>query len=243
MFLLNARMSERSARGYARFPGLTRDTLRALSGIAAQSPADAERLLALGARNVTVTGNLKYDVTPDETALARGRRFREWFGAARQVILAASTREGEEPLVLDAFSRMNVPGALLVIVPRHPQRFDDVEALVRARGLTCARRSAERPVPPDVPVMLGDSMGELFSYYAASDVAFIGGSLLPLGGQNLIEACAVGTPVLVGPHTFNFTEATELACGAGAAQRIAGPEELAAALERLLREEDAATKR
>lgn len=236
VFLVNARMSERSARGYARFAALTRETLRSLTGIAAQTPADAERLTLLGAREVSVTGNLKYDVTPDDVALERGRQFRQWFGESRPVFLAASTREGEEALVLDAFAHVEVPGALLVIVPRHPQRFDDVAALIQARGLACFRRSAGQAVPARTGVVLGDSMGELFSYYAAADVAFVGGSLLPLGGQNLIEACAVGTPVLVGPHTFNFTEATELACDAGAALRVEDAEALGRAANRLLRD-------
>lgn len=239
VYLVNARMSDRSARGYARFESLTRDTLAALSGVAAQTQADADRLLALGARDVVVTGNLKYDVSPDHATHVRGMVFRERFGASRPVVLAASTREGEEALVLDAFARLSAPGVLLVIVPRHPQRFDDVEAMVRARGLECLRRSAGIPVPQDVSVVLGDSMGELFSYYAAADVAFVGGSLLPLGGQNLIEACAVGTPVLVGPHTFNFTEATEMACEAGAALRVPDAAGLAREWDRLLHAPDA----
>jgi 3-deoxy-D-manno-octulosonic-acid transferase len=162
------------------------------------------------------------------------------------VWVAASTREGEEELVLQAFAALAVEDALLVLVPRHPQRFDEVAALVERNGLRCQRRSAWAPVgtaaaaqgaqpalPRDVTVLLGDSMGELGAYYAASDVAFIGGSLLPLGGQNLIEACAVGVPVLIGPHVFNFTQATADAVAAGAAIQVQDPADLARVLREL----------
>jgi 3-deoxy-D-manno-octulosonic-acid transferase len=176
---------------------------------------------------VEVTGNLKFDLTPPPAQRELGARLRAAFGAQRPVWLAASTREGEEERVLDAHAALDVPGALLVLVPRHPQRFDDVARLLERRGVAFRRRSQDAPVPADVAVVLGDSMGELFAYYACADVAFVGGSLLPLGGQNLIEACAVGTPVLVGPHTFNFEEAARLAIEAGAALRVADPAELA----------------
>ncbi|HYD93938.1 MAG TPA: glycosyltransferase, partial [Noviherbaspirillum sp.] len=140
---------------------------------------------------------------------------------ARPVLLCASTREGEEALILDALAPAGLEDCLLVIVPRHPQRFDEVAAMIEARGLKMQRRSAlGAPLAHDVRVLLGDSMGEMFAYYAACDLAFIGGSLLPLGGQNLIEACAVGKPVLVGPHTFNFSVVTEDAIAAGAALRV-----------------------
>lgn len=149
------------------------------------------------------------------------------------MVLAASTREGEEELVLDAVSELP-EHVLTVIVPRHPQRFDTVARLLQARGLKFQRRSEARPVAADTRVVLGDSMGELFAYYAACDVAFVGGSLLPLGGQNLLEACAVGKPVVIGPHTFNFTEATRLAVDAGAAIQVADTHELGATLATLL---------
>lgn len=234
LFLVNARLSERSARGYGRLAHLTGEALRSLRGVAAQTQADAARLTALGATDVAVTGNLKFDIAPSGELEARGRELRERFGARRPILLAASTREGEEPLVLDAFERIGVPGALLVIVPRHPQRFDEVAQLLDVRGLIWQRRSAGAAVPADVRVVLGDSMGEMFAYYGACDIAFIGGSLLPLGGQNLIEACAVGRPVLIGPHTFNFSEATDRAVEAGAAVRVADAAQLAAEAELLL---------
>ena len=222
LFLVNGRLSERSARGYERVGSLVRPLLHSLAGVAAQTQADAGRLEALGARGVTVTGNLKFDIGAPPGARELASRMRAMFGASRPVVLAASTRDGEETAILDALARSPLPGsALLVIVPRHPQRFDDVAAMLAARGIAHVRRSQDRPVSADARVVLGDSMGEMAGYYGAADVAFVGGSLVPLGGQNLIEAIAMGTPVLVGPHTFNFADAAEGAVGAGAALRVA----------------------
>ncbi|MBK9162199.1 MAG: lipid IV(A) 3-deoxy-D-manno-octulosonic acid transferase [Nitrosomonadales bacterium] len=239
LLLLNARMSEKSARGYARFARLSRSALGALAAVGAQTEDDAHRLAGLGAHDITVTGNLKFDIEPPPAMLERGRQLREQFGMARKVFLAASTREGEEALLLDALKDVHIPGLLLVIVPRHPQRFDTVADLFAQRSITFRRRSDNRPVPADTQVVLGDSMGEMFAYYAAADVAFIGGSLLPYGAQNLIEACAAGTPVLVGPHTFNFAEATRLAVAAGAAIQVPDGETLVAEARRLLNDPDA----
>jgi 3-deoxy-D-manno-octulosonic-acid transferase len=170
---------------------------------------------------VQITGSIKFDVTPPHQAIERGAALRRQLGA-RPVLLCASTREGEEALILDAWLRRPVRDALLLLVPRHPQRFDEIAQAIAARGLRMARRSqlGEAPLPASVQVMLGDSMGELFAYYAACDLAFIGGSLQPLGGQNLIEACAIGKPVLIGPHTFNFATISEEAIAAGAALRV-----------------------
>jgi len=235
VFLVNARMSERSADGYARFSSLTRPMLRRLRGVAAQSPADAARLAALGAPAPIVTGNLKYDVSIPDNALTLGSEFRLRFGASRPVWMAASTRDGEEALILDAIARSPMPvGSLLVIVPRHPNRFAAVAGLLQSRGVPFVRRSENAFVPADVGVVLGDSMGEMSAYYAATDVAFVGGSLLPLGGQNLIEPIALGIPVLIGPHTFNFAEATAGAVAAGAARRVADADELVHAVRDLL---------
>ncbi|UTV55634.1 lipid IV(A) 3-deoxy-D-manno-octulosonic acid transferase [Burkholderia arboris] len=246
LVLTNARMSARSFRRAAKFGAATRDVFGGFSRVLAQSPADAERLTSLGARNVTVLGNLKFDMTTPPELAARGHAWRDAIGT-RPVWVAASTRENEEALVLQAFAEMRTPGALLVLVPRHPQRFAEVEALVARGGLKSVRRSvwaadaaalaagqpAAEPLPDDVTVLLGDSMGELGAYYAAADIAFIGGSLLPLGGQNLIEACAVGVPVLIGPHVFNFTQATADAVAAGAAMQVADPLDLAHVLDAL----------
>ncbi|PKO81584.1 MAG: 3-deoxy-D-manno-octulosonic acid transferase [Betaproteobacteria bacterium HGW-Betaproteobacteria-13] len=219
VLLANARLSPRSASRYARFPSLTGLTLGALSAIGAQTAADAARLSGLGARRVSITGNIKFDMTPPEEAPALAHIFRTRCGT-RPILLAASTRDGEETLLLNAFARLAPPELLLVIVPRHPQRFDEVGALVQSRGLKLQRRSDNAPVDRDTRVWLGDSMGEMFAYYTVADVALIGGSWLPLGGQNLIEACAVGTPVLVGPHTFNFEQVAQQAIEHGGAARL-----------------------
>ena len=222
LFLVNARLSARSAAGYARVPSLTRPMLAALTGVAAQAEADALRLAALGARTPAVTGNLKFDLEVSAGALALGREFKVLFGVQRPVFVAASTRDGEEELIADALRARPLPGgALTVIVPRHPQRFAVVAELLRSRGVPFVRRSDNAPVPSDVGVLLGDSMGELGAYYAAAEAAFVGGSLLPLGGQNLIESIAAGCPTIVGPHTFNFAEATRTAIAAGAASEVA----------------------
>lgn len=234
LLLVNARLSEKSRAKFARVPGLTRKALKSLARIAAQTEADATRLRDLGAPKVEVMGNLKFDIAPPEKMIKRGKALRIDFGTERPVFLAASTREGEEVLLLDVLPQFTTPGLLFVIVPRHPQRFNEVAQLLEARGLRYQRRSENRPIAPQTQVVLGDSMGELFAHYSACDLAYIGGSLLPLGGQNLIEAAAVGTPVLIGPHTFNFTEASELAIQAGAALRVQDAGELASVASRLL---------
>ena len=230
--LVNARLSERSARRYARLAALTASTLRQLTAIGAQASADADRLRALGAVQVEVTGNLKFDRAPTTADMQHGEALRALF-PSRSVFLAASTRDGEEALVLQAVR--GAPDILLtVIVPRHPQRFDDVARLLEREGVAYQRRSTGEAVAASTRVLLGDSMGELFAYYAACDVAFIGGSLLPLGGQNLLEACAVGKPVLIGPHTFNFQQASAVAIEVGAALRVHEVEDLRRALMQLL---------
>lgn len=229
LYLVNARLSEKSFTRYQRVGSLIRDTLQALRAIAAQTEEDAGRFRALGAREVSVAGNLKFDVEAPAPQFALGAQLRARFGVdngARSVLLAASTRDGEEALLLD-HKLHELPDTLLLIVPRHPQRFDEVAALLEQRGIACVRRSANAPVPRETRVVLGDSMGEMAAYYAACDVAFIGGSLQPFGGQNLIEACALGKPVLIGPHTYNFAQATEQAIAAGAALRVMDGSDLA----------------
>lgn len=220
LLLLNARLSDKSFRRYARFPKLTQPGLNELGAIAAQTEADAQRLRALGGEKVTVMGNLKFDIEPPAAMLELGKQLRVAFGIERKIFLAASTREGEEALLLAALKNIGVPHLLTVIVPRHPQRFAEVAALIGRSGLKYQRRSSNAAIRADTQVLLGDSMGEMFAYYAACDLAFIGGSLLPFGGQNLIEACAVGKPVLVGPHTYNFAQASQLATACGAARRV-----------------------
>jgi 3-deoxy-D-manno-octulosonic-acid transferase len=239
LLLLNARMSEKSARGYTRFARLTHNALGKLTAIAAQTPEDATRLTDLGAQNVSIMGNLKFDIEPPSAQLELGKQLRNQFGTGRKVFLAASTREGEEALLLDALKNTPVPELLLVIAPRHPQRFAEIANLLEQHGIPFQRRSENRTVSAGIQVVLGDTMGELFAYYAAADVAFVGGSLLPYGGQNLIEACAVGTPVLVGPHTHNFAEATRLAIAAGAAERGVDATAIIAKLQQLLADPEA----
>jgi len=224
--LVNARLSERSARRYASFPALTREALQGLAGIAAQSMDDAKRLEALGAGDVVVTGNIKFDIAAPAVQLALGSAFRAAYGT-RRTWLAASTREGEEALILEAW-RQALPanGALLVIVPRHPQRFDEVARLAAERGFVVQRRSEDSPVAAATQVLVGDSMGEMFAFHAAADVSFIGGSLLDFGSQNLIEAAACGTPILIGPSTRNFAEAAREAVACGAARTIVDADDL-----------------
>lgn len=238
VFLANARLSERSASRYARFPGLTRWALSSLAGIAAQSDADAQRFAALGAPAPTVTGNIKFDLDVPAAQVELGRRFRERFGHGRRVCVVGSTRDGEEALLLDALAALAPPAdVLFVIVPRHPHRFDEVVAAAQARGLAVARRSDDSPAAPDVRVVVGDSMGEMLAYYAAADVVVMGGSLLDFGSQNLIEACAVGKPVVVGPSTYNFEEASKSAIAAGGALRVRDATDAVKAAVTLLRDD------
>ncbi len=219
LHLINARLSERSQRGYNRVGSLACDAMRSFSVIAAQTEADAARLRALGAKSVFVTGNLKFDVDPPASQLVQGEELKRTIGA-RPVLLAASTREGEEELLLEAVRRMGLNGALLVIVPRHPQRFATVAAMVSASGLRLQLRSAGGVIDPTTEVLLGDTMGEMFMYYAACDVVLMGGSFLSYGAHSLIEPCTVGRPVIIGPSTYNFAEATAAAVAAGAALRV-----------------------
>ena len=238
LFLVNARLSEKSARAYAPFRALVRPALRDLAGIAAQTPSDARRLSELGAQRVEICGNVKFDVTSPEDTSARARTLREMFGA-RFVLLAASTREGEEALLLEALAHLAIPGLLLVLVPRHPQRFDEVARLLEAFDPAYVRRSSNRLAPAETRVFLGDSMGEMAAYYAAADLAYVGGSLLPLGGQNLIEAAAAGCPALIGPHTWNFAEAADQAVAVGAARRVEDAEAFTQAVLQLSRDPEA----
>nr|SPS06970.1 Three-deoxy-D-manno-octulosonic-acid transferase domain protein [Candidatus Nitrotoga fabula] len=234
LLLLNARLSEKSAARYARYPNLTRSGLCELSCISAQSEADASRFSALGANNVSVMGNLKFDVHPSSAMQQCGADLRTLFGEKRKIFLAASTREGEEALLLSMLQQVRIPDLLVVIVPRHPQRFDAVADMCAQQGVRFQRKSQGGPILPDTHVVLGDSMGELTAYYTACDLAFIGGSLLPFGGQNLIEACVLGKPVIIGPYTYNFEQASQLAVESGAAVRIQNVAELAQNLQNLL---------
>ncbi|WP_409027857.1 lipid IV(A) 3-deoxy-D-manno-octulosonic acid transferase [Janthinobacterium sp. SUN098] len=237
--LANARLSQRSLGKAQRLGKLIADAARGITLVAAQTQDDADRVRQLGVQDVVVTGSIKFDVVVPEAALATGAALRAAIGA-RPVLLCASTREGEEQLILDAYIRASLPAhALLLIVPRHPQRFDEVEKLIAAHGLAVQRRSGlaqDDVVAAGTQVLLGDTMGEMFAYYAACDCAFVGGSLLPLGGQNLIEPAALGKPVLIGPHTFNFALVTEQAIAAGGAALVADADALMAQAAALLQD-------
>jgi 3-deoxy-D-manno-octulosonic-acid transferase len=214
VMLANARMSEKSAHAYQRWRGLTGPAIAALAVVCAQSAEDAARLRALGARRIEVTGNVKFDSTPDAAKRAEGRAWRA--RVARPVLLLASTRDGEEKMLLGAMPAWDRK-LLILVVPRHPRRFEEVSVDIAKDGFPVSRRSRGSMPAPTEQVHLGDTMGEMDFYYAAADVAVIGGSFMPLGGQNLIEALSAGAPVVLGPSMFNFAEATRLALAAGAA--------------------------
>jgi 3-deoxy-D-manno-octulosonic-acid transferase len=227
MVLANARLSEKSQARGARIDALVRPVAGTLAVVLAQTEADAMRLRSFGARRVRVCGNLKFDVSPDPLLLASGLRWRRML--ERAVVLAAVTREGEELPLLQCWATLPAPRPLLLLVPRHPQRFDTVADMAAGLGFKVQRRSTWTTLPPaaalQADVWLGDSMGEMPLYYAASDVALLGGSFAPLGGQNLIEAAACGCPLVMGPHTYNFSEAAALSLAAGAALRVADVEQ------------------
>lgn len=232
MVLANARLSDKSLRQGQRFAALMRPAARSLTIALAQTADDARRLSAMGAPKVQVCGNVKFDMTPAEALLVQGDAWRQ--AAGRPLVLAASTREGEEPGLLQAWQALRSSAAWpvdaaksprLFIVPRHPQRFDEVAALIAAQGFTISRRSQWPQGMPDstalhADVWLGDSMGEMPAYYASARVALLGGSFAPLGGQNLIEAAACGCPVVMGASTYNFADAAQLSEAAGAAFRV-----------------------
>lgn len=233
MLLANGRLSERSAARYMRAPTLVHEALSCFTHVIAQTTADAQRFASLGAHRPTVAGNLKFDISPPSGQMDTGHEWRQVI-EQRRVLLLASTREGEEALLLDALLPRLPTDVLIALVPRHPQRFDEVAALISARGLSICRRSTGALPAADTRVWLGDAMGEMFAWYALADLAMIGGSWQPLGGQNLIEACAVGCPVLIGPHTFNFAQVTEDAIAAGAALRASDVTSAASEASRLL---------
>jgi 3-deoxy-D-manno-octulosonic-acid transferase len=262
VFLINARLSERSARRVARFGAAGRSLFQAFAGILAQTELDAGRYRALGVQQCEVVGNLKFDVMLSPTLLERGLAWHAYLEKNnRLMVCAASTREGEEAIILEAWQALlqlhaeestsastSTPQPLLCIVPRHPERFAEVAELIRASGLTVLQRSKvdldaadlHNRIDLKTAVLLGDSMGEMPLYYSASDLVVMGGSLMPLGGQNLIEACAAGCPVLLGEHTFNFQQASQDAIDCGAAIRVQGNgslvSDLAAAMYRILQD-------
>lgn len=234
LVVANARLSARSAAGYRRLAALTRATLRRVTLVAAQTEEDAARFLALGAPadRVRVTGNLKFDLALPADLMERGAALRRAWGAPRPVWIAASTHEGEEEQILAAHAqaRAQLPRLLLVLVPRHPERFDRVAALCAAHGYGVVRRSEQRPCDARTDVFLGDSMGELLLFYALADLAFVGGSLVPAGGHNPLEPAALARPVLHGPHMFNFAEIARRLREAGGSREVADAGALARAI-------------
>lgn len=239
--LANGRLSARSARGYGRFAKLTAPMLAELNLLAVQSQAEAERFIALGARpeTVEVTGSIKFDQQVDADVLARASALREqWQAQQRPVWIAASTREGEDALVIKAHRQLlaTQPDALLILVPRHLERFDSAATQLREAGLAFVRRSSAAAVGPEVQVLLGDSMGELMFLYALADIAFVGGSLVETGGHNPLEPAALGLPVIMGPHRFNFQEITAKLLERNALCEVADAEALGAQVAELLGE-------
>lgn len=230
LWLVNARLNERSLAGIQKTQVLMGPAYRHLAGVLAQTQMDAQRLESVGAAVQGVTGNIKFNAQPDAQQLALGQQLRaHWTAqAGKPVVVLASSREGEEAAWLDAIASSPALHAVQwLVVPRHPQRFDAVEQLIVQRGLSVQRRSAwtdlqaQTPLPtPPANIWLGDSMGEMALYYSLAQVALLGASFAPLGGQNLIESCACGCPVVMGPHTFNFTHAAQDAQSQHAALRV-----------------------
>ena len=236
--LANARLSARSAKGYARFAGLTRPMLEEMSLIAVQTEAEAERFRLLGAHPecVEVTGSIKFDLSIDPQLLIKARALREqWQAQERPVWIAASTHEGEDEIVLSAHRQLlaSYPNGLLILVPRHPERFNSVFQLCQREGFATVRRSSGEPVAAQTQVLLGDTMGELLFLYALADSAFVGGSLVPNGGHNLLEPAALAKPVLSGPHLFNFLEIAAKLREAAALEEVEDAQGLALAVQRL----------
>jgi 3-deoxy-D-manno-octulosonic-acid transferase len=236
--LANARLSERSARGYARFARLTAPMLAKLSLIAVQTEAEAERFRRLGARDecVEVTGSIKFDLTIDPALLGRASKLRQqWAALERPLWIAASTHAGEDEIILAAHRQLlsSHPQALLILVPRHPERFASVYESAVRDGFVAVRRSTGEVVDAGTQVLVGDTMGELLFLYALADIAFVGGSLVPNGGHNLLEPAALGKPVLSGPHLFNFLEISAQLRAAGALREVQDAVQLAQVVSEL----------
>jgi 3-deoxy-D-manno-octulosonic-acid transferase len=239
LVMANARVSARSVKKYRLLVTLFKRTLSHGIVIAAQSRQDADRFLSIGSNPLRthVVGNIKFGFQVPPGVEKQGREYRQAYAPQRPVWIAASTHEGEEEQVLEAQSRLSeqVPEAMLLLVPRHPERFEGVATMVEQAGLRCRRRSLGEAPEPDTQVFLVDTLGELMMFYAASDVAFVGGSLVPIGGHNLLEPAAVRVPVVVGPHNFNAQDITELFQQAGAMKVVNGPGPLADELAALLK--------
>lgn len=233
IYIVNGALSLHSLKGYQRLQQMTDQVLQCITAVFAQSKTDAERFLKLGIdpSRLVVTGNMKFDIPLKEGIEAAGKQYRETFGI-RPVWVAASTHAGEEEPVLSAFKQIlqQYPDALLILVPRHPERFELVATLIAQNGYTTIKRSSRLPITQKTQVLLGDTMGELSLFYAASDVAFVGGSLVPMGGHNALEAAALGVPVIIGLYVDNCLEITKLLSDAGALIQISDSDALAKAV-------------
>lgn len=235
----NVRLSERSYKGYARFKGFVDQVLSQVDHFAVQGELDNKHLQLLGVpeNKISVTGSIKFDVNIQPSLHESAQVLRRQLGSDRLIWIAGSTRDGEEGRILSVYKKLKLkfPSLLLILVPRHPERFDSVARKVQRRGLEFVRRT-ELPVElePSAEVYIGDTMGELSLMYACSDVAFVGGSLEPLGGQNILEPCALGIPAVFGPHMFNFPEISRLTLKEGAGKMVQNSEQLAQVLEKLL---------
>ncbi len=237
VILANARLSERSAAGYQKAGMIAQEMLSCLSLVAAQNEIDGDRFRSLGLTQdqLYVTGSIKFDIQMPESLTEQGYELRRLLGNDRDILIGASTHEGEESQLLDLYQQLKrvIPDLLLVLVPRHPERFRSVSQLVSRRGLTLARRSKGDSCLPETDVYLGDTMGELLVMYQASDVVFVGGSLVEHGGHNPMEPAALAKPILTGPHTFNFDEIMKMMVDAGSVQKIQNSIELMSGVERL----------
>lgn len=235
----NVRLSERSYQGYARFQSLSAKTLSQVDHFAVQGSLDSKHLQLLGVSvdKISETGSIKFDVSVQPSLHESAQVLRRQLGADRLIWIAGSTREGEEGRILSAYKNLKqqFPSLLLILVPRHPERFDAIARKIHRRGLEHVRRTdASMEVTPSVDVYLGDTMGELSLMYACSDVAFVGGSLEPLGGQNILEPCALGVPVVFGPHMFNFPDISRWTQKEGAGRMVQNSDELTAVVGELL---------
>lgn len=239
--LVNARLSEKSAKGYRRIASITRSMLQQLTLIAAHGERDAKRFIELGAlkERVFVTGNIKFDLELSPDLLEKGEALRQVLGKDRRIWIAASTHEGEEEIILNAHQKIReqYPDALLILVPRHPNRFDTV-AMLCEPSFVIVRRSKSEFVHPKTSIYLGDTMGELLLMYSASDIVFVGGSLIPRGGHNMLEPAALGKPILTGPHLYNFNEISELFVAEKALIKITSAETLAQQIIRMMQNEE-----
>jgi 3-deoxy-D-manno-octulosonic-acid transferase len=247
LVLVSARISPKSVKNYRRLVPLFRETLSHGIIIAAQTEADAERFLSLGAapERTRITGNIKFDIELPPDLAERGQGVRDELFGERPVWIAASTHEGEESLVLEAHQKLLelVPGLLLILVPRHPQRFANVRDIIDKQALSVVARTEARPCEASTAVFLGDTMGEMTLFYAASDVAFVGGSLTPVGGHNLLEPAALGIPLVSGPHVFNAQEIADMFIETGACRLVEDADQLADAVGELLADRDKAKER